>query len=1025
MKSLIILTVIFFCISIPSAAFSDAEDYTQAVANALSHAGTPANWVPDADDMVKISAYSPDGTNPYGLKYYDNAGNKQLIIRTLSKATAYNGVVGTATAGANYTVYGSKTSMNAWVTTGDEVTEYIDGRGLTAANITTEMERGVGMYTDNNHDAIFEMAVTVGNSGDNIHLLRPVRNPDPAYFSGDAGDYGTAGAFPADAKAAGLCADEPDAAADAVYANYKAAYDNWAAKAYTTSPFPWSQLGYTYVWGQAENPPIQLSEVQGLSEFILLGGTGNTAASSPSGTDETGELVTIGIYATQSYIYTKNDGQYGNGYASFDVAGACDSLWAGTKFQVGAKLDAAMPNTITVGAGGNISGGQGILVWSQNYAVNNAGTITANADTKKFNITDSENIAVLFKGDAASYTGDVKNTLNNSGIITGPGANGTAVKALAGKTEITNTGTIAGTGTGYSILTSDGDDTVNLYGGSVSGRINLGGGNNILKVGSNGSFSDTIEVEGKIWAEGGTLDITISGAGTLKVKDMAGSDGDIASCGTIDLNYGRLEAESAYTQASGSTLKISVAGDGSQHGNIKADSAVLGGYSMQVAVDGGSSISPGQVFKVVDAGAGQAADVTKPAAITDNSYALGFSAGNGTGADLFDLMLTVSRENSFRTAGGSANACAVGAVFDGIAQSGATGDMLTVLNELDTLPDAKSVEDAFGTVTPVVDSGINSVSNNSLNQFIGTSMGRLEQFFARMRGSETGVSTGSEVQKGFEAWAQGFGEYVKQEPRGTSNGYRATIWGTAMGGDIPAFNDRLRIGLSGGYAQSGVNSKDNSGRTDIDSYQGTLYGGYIDKDRPYYINGAFSFAYNKYESLRHIAVGTLARTANSGYDGRQYSVLLDGGYTFRTGKFNITPVASLQYTRLHLEGYTETNAGALNLSVKSENYDMLQSGLGVKLERPFETKGGAMIPEVHFRWLYDFIGDKQETTSNFSGGGGSFATQGFDPAQHSFNAGTKLTLAAKGNWSLETNYDFEYKEDFISHTGWANIRYRF
>ena len=39
--------------------------------------------------------------------------------------------------------------------------------------------------------------------------------------------------------------------------------------------------------------------------------------------------------------------------------------------------------------------------------------------------------------------------------------------------------------------------------------------------------------------------------------------------------------------------------------------------------------------------------------------------------------------------------------------------------------------------------------------------------------------------------------------------------------------------------------------------------------------------------------------------------------------------------------------------------------------------------------------------------------------------GTRLTLATKGNWTLDANYDFEYKEDFTSHTGWADIRYRF
>ena len=140
----------------------------------------------------------------------------------------------------------------------------------------------------------------------------------------------------------------------------------------------------------------------------------------------------------------------------------------------------------------------------------------------------------------------------------------------------------------------------------------------------------------------------------------------------------------------------------------------------------------------------------------------------------------------------------------------------------------------------------------------------------------------------------------------------------------------------------------------------------------------------------------------------------------------MTPVASLQYTRLHVEGYTETNAGSLNLTVKDQDYDMLQSGVGIKLARSFNLEDDRVVtPEIHGRWLYDFIGDRQETTSTFSGGGGSFATQGFDPVKSSFNVGTKLIMELNEDWSFETNYDFECKEDFTAHTGWANARCRF
>jgi outer membrane autotransporter protein len=374
------------------------------------------------------------------------------------------------------------------------------------------------------------------------------------------------------------------------------------------------------------------------------------------------------------------------------------------------------------------------------------------------------------------------------------------------------------------------------------------------------------------------------------------------------------------------------------------------------------------------------------------------------------------------------NAAVAGGVLEEVGEAGATGDMSLVLGELDSLPTLGAIGQALKTVVPVVDSGVISTSHTSINRFMGTSMNRLEMLFVQARDAETdetGVSAGGEGYNGWQAWGQGFGEYISQKPRGESNGYRGIIWGTSLGADTAAFNDTVRIGLNGGYAKSHINSKDMSGKTDINSYQGTLYGGYMDVVNPYYLNGALSFAYNKYNGSREIDIGADDRIANADYDGQQYSVMTDGGYIFSVGDYRLTPVASLQYTRLHLEGYTETNAGALNLTVKDQDYDMLQSGVGVKLARSFDLENRVVTPEIHGRWFYDFIGDRQETTSTFSGGGGSFSTRGFDPAKSSFNVGARLIMEMNNTWSFETNYDFECKEDFTAHTGWANARCRF
>jgi outer membrane autotransporter protein len=54
------------------------------------------------------------------------------------------------------------------------------------------------------------------------------------------------------------------------------------------------------------------------------------------------------------------------------------------------------------------------------------------------------------------------------------------------------------------------------------------------------------------------------------------------------------------------------------------------------------------------------------------------------------------------------------------------------------------------------------------------------------------------------------------------------------------------------------------------------------------------------------------------------------GKHFSFNKTTITPIASLQASHVKVDSYTESGAGDVNLRVKSQDYDFVQSRLGVK-----------------------------------------------------------------------------------------------
>ena len=142
--------------------------------------------------------------------------------------------------------------------------------------------------------------------------------------------------------------------------------------------------------------------------------------------------------------------------------------------------------------------------------------------------------------------------------------------------------------------------------------------------------------------------------------------------------------------------------------------------------------------------------------------------------------------------------------------------------------------------------------------------------------------------------------------------------------------------------------------------------------------------------------------------------------------FEFTPYASLHYSYLDTDGYTETGAGATNLTVGGEGTDVLQSALGVSISKEMiDADGNSYVPEAHISWLHEYLDEEQTNTSTFAGGGASFTTKGFDPASDSINAGASLGIFSVDNIDVRASYDYEGKSDYNSHSGMVILRYKF
>jgi outer membrane autotransporter protein len=286
---------------------------------------------------------------------------------------------------------------------------------------------------------------------------------------------------------------------------------------------------------------------------------------------------------------------------------------------------------------------------------------------------------------------------------------------------------------------------------------------------------------------------------------------------------------------------------------------------------------------------------------------------------------------------------------------------------------------------------------------------------------KSGVATG-EQPNGAGVWLQGFGFRGDQDKRKSVDGYTADAYGFAFGTDTLVGAGNLRVGGAFSYGQSNIDDKgvNNGNKTDIDSYQATLYGSLLLDG--WYLNGTLGLGKHSYDSKR-IALGGVI---NGSHDAWQYTAKVDAGWPLKVGSATITPVAALTCSRLDQDSYTESGVGALHIN--SSDTDSFRSGLGAKALLPLHEGAVNAGLEVRAIWNHEFADTAQDTTASFVGGGSSFTTSGVDPAHDSAYLGASLRLSGGDKdvqQSLLLSYDAEIKNQYLSHTALLQARFDF
>jgi len=219
--------------------------------------------------------------------------------------------------------------------------------------------------------------------------------------------------------------------------------------------------------------------------------------------------------------------------------------------------------------------------------------------------------------------------------------------------------------------------------------------------------------------------------------------------------------------------------------------------------------------------------------------------------------------------------------------------------------------------------------------------------------------------KRWSFFIEGSGQFSSVGSTNNANGYDFTTAGVTLGVDYRV-NDNFAVGILGGYAnthadlvnQGGINI--NSGKTGV---YATVFG------NGFYADALVGTGYNSYDTTRSSLLGYAYGDAT----GWELDTLINGGYDFHQGGWTFGPTASVAYTQVTLNRFTET--GSLTpLSYPDQSQASLRTNLGAKIAYTATVKGIKVTPQVRVSWQHEYLDSTQSIGSQFDTGNSSVFT---------------------------------------------------
>ncbi len=913
--------------------------------------------------------------------------------------------------------------------TADQSSWDASARTLPWLSVKTVDPSKLSQYGNTLNNPIWGNYIIAGTATNATTQFLLVLNPS-AYYTPGTGDWGTATNW-----SSGTVPDD----------NYNVylpqsgtvTYNNTAATAPSLSML---QVDGTTLQINSAGTPGALK-----AEMAIVGGANTGTLVQTNGTVTLTDKLYLGYETASNGTYTLQGG-------TFTAANALVGVY-GTGTFTQSNGTATISDTLTLAANSgstatyNLSGGSHSV---GTVNLNDGGTFNHTGGTLTFTTFNQSGGTATFTGvdlslgpsqtynfSGGSHTAGTIN-LNTGGTFNQTGG------TLTFTTFNQNGGAATFTGVPLSIGTSQ---AYNLSGGSFSaGTINLDTGGTFNQTGGTLNYS-TFNCGGG----GFTGDLINNGllTGTGPIT------GNFTNSGTVNPGNspGTLSVVGSFTQTASGTYRAEVASDSSYDKIVVTGApgtATLAGAIAPTLYNGfkprGNQVFPG----VLTATGGITGTFTTIANQQFSPTLFWQASYNPNSVDLW-----VQRNYTNSGLSLNSNQQAVGTMLNGLAGV-TTGDLDTVLNAVDYLPDSASVRDAFKQISPekagaltnlgfvAATSQMRNLATRTTNlrfvqgqSYEGSSLtsGGLSCNYSKLDGlmlayNGATISNLFSTRKEFQAPDSRWGLFVdggaafgSQNSSVNQTGYNFTLGGFTLGADYRLRNN-LVVGLATGYSNTSAAFYGSGGSVNAHTIPFNAYAAYFPGSL--YAYGSVGYALNLFDLKRGINFGGLARSAASSTTGNQFNLYGETGYDLKLSRFILTPSATLAYSALWVNGFTEQDAGALNLKVGAQSANSLQTGLGGRVTLPLRVGSVKVVPQGYAFYQHEFSNGSRGLNASLSQGSSTFNFQ-TDAAKRNYAlVGASVTVGLKKNLYAQVNYSAEVgRSNSTVHYVNAGLRFEF